>query len=101
MRPGTTKTAALTTGYQRLATLYGSDFSDAIKSPDGKEVANQVFISVITQAGEIAYGESLPVVAGHPLAAGDSMTMGNQGFTAQAWLRGTSGAILIITPTFE
>ena len=101
MRPGTTKTATLTTGYQRLAILYGSDFPDAIKSPDGQEVANQVLISVITQAGEIAYGSTLPVVAGHPISAGSSMTMGNQAYTALAWVRGTSGAILIITPLFE
>jgi len=81
--------------------MYDSAFGDAIKSPDGKEVANQVFISVITQAGEIAYGDSVPDTAGHPLAAGDSMTMANQEYIKLAWLRGTSGAILIISPIYE
>ena len=101
MRPGTTKTYALTTGYQRLATLYDSSFGDAIKSPDGAEVANQALISIITQAAEIAFGSTMPVVAGHPLAAGDSLTMANQAYIKMAWLRGTSGAVLIISPIFE
>ena len=101
MRPGTTKTVALGTGYKRLATLYDSAFGDAIKSPNGNEVANQAFISITTQAAEIACGSTMPVVASHPLAAGDSMTMGNQEYIKKAWLRGTSGAILIITPIYE
>ena len=101
MRPGTTKTVALGTGYQRLATIYDSTLGDAIKSPDGTEIANQAFISITTQAAEIAYGATMPVVAGHPLAAGDSMTMGNQEYIKRAWLRGTSGALLMITPIFE
>lgn len=101
MRPGTTKAVSLGTGYQRLATLYDATFTDAIKSADGNETANQALISIITQAAEIAYGPTLPVVAGHPLAAGDAMTMGNQDFIKKAWLRGTSGAVLIVTPIFE
>lgn len=101
MRPGTTKAVALTTGYQRLATIYDSSFGDAILAPDGKEVANKVFISIITQAGEIAYGPTMPVVAGHPMAAGDSITMDNQAYIQLAWLRGVSGAVAIITPLFE
>jgi hypothetical protein len=98
MRPGTTKYKALTTAYQRLATLYDAAFGDAII--DGA-TANQCFLSVTTQAAEVAYGTSMPTGAGHPLAAGDHHTMGNQEFIKQAWLRGTSGAILIITPIFE
>lgn len=101
MRPGTTKTYTLATSYQRLATMYDSSFGDAIKSPDGTEVANQVFISIITQAGEVAYGDTMPVVSGHPIAAGDSMLMDNQEYIKKAWVRGTSGAILIISPIFE
>jgi hypothetical protein len=101
MRPGTTKTYALTTGYQRLATMYDESFTDVIKSADDAEVANNVLISVITQAAELAFGTSMPVVAGHPLAAGDGYTFTNQEYIKRAWLRGTSGAILIITPTYE
>ena len=101
MRPGTTKTATLTTGYQRLATLYGADTGDAIKTADGKEVANQCLLSIITQAGEIAFGETMPLSSGHPIAAGSSFEMGNQAYIQLAWVRGTSGAIAIITPLFE
>lgn len=101
MRPADTKTVALGTDYKRLPALYGSDFPDAIKSPDGYETANQVLVSITTQAGELAYGLTKPVVAGHPLAAGDGVTMSNQEYIKRAWFRGTSGAILIMTPIFE
>ena len=101
MRPGVTKAVSLGTGYQRLATLYDSAFAETIYSADGNEVANQILISIITQAGEIAYGTTMPTVAGHPLASGDSITMTNQEFIRRAWLRGVSGAVLLITPIFE
>lgn len=101
MRPGTTKAATLTTGYQRLATLYDGNFTDSIKSNDGNETANQVLLSIRTADAEIAYGETMPIVAGHPLAVYDSMTMANQEFIRRAWLRGVSGSIAIITPIYE
>jgi len=101
MRPGTTKSKTLTLGYQRLATLYDSNYTDAIKSDDGKEVANQVLITNITAAAEVAYGTEMPVVAGHLMATGDSMTMNNQEYIKRAWVRGAATAVLIITPIFE
>lgn len=102
MRPGTTKAVTLGGGYQRLATLYDSAFTDTIKSADGNEVANQVLLAITTQSAEIAYGTTMPVVSGHPLTAGDSITLGNQEFIKRAWLRySTSGSIVIITPIYE
>lgn len=101
MRPGTTKSVTLTTGYQRLAKLYDSNFSDAIKTPDGAEVANQVFITNITASAEVAYGDTIPIGAGHLMATGDSMTMSNQTYIQKAWVRGAATAVLIMTPIFE
>jgi hypothetical protein len=100
MRPGNTKSVALGASYQRLATLYDSSFTGEIK--DGPEAANQALLSIITQGAEIAYGTTQPVVSGHPLAAGDSLTMGNLELIRRAWLRyTTTGSILVITPIYE
>lgn len=102
-RPGLTKTATLGDGWQRLATLYDSDSTDAIKSIDGMQKANQVFLSIATNAGQIAFGLTMPTTAGHVLNVGDFDFMDNQEWIRSAWLRNNtagSNAAIVITPIF-
>jgi len=104
MRPGMTKRVALGTGYIRLATIYDSEYGDAILSMDGQEKANQAYITITSNNADIAYGTSMPTTVGHTLASGDSMVMANSEFIKRAWMRNTTaGSVgyVVITPIFE
>lgn len=102
-RPGNTKTATVGDGWQRLATLYDSAFSDTIEF--GGIRANRLWLSISTQAAKIAYADTMPALAtGHPLADGDSLLVDNQDWIKKAWLKNSaagSAATVIITPIYE
>jgi hypothetical protein len=103
MRPGQTRNATLTAGYQRLGTLYDESQIDVIKSMDGQEIANSCTLTIKTADAQIAFGSSMPTVVGHTIAAGDTLDMGNQSYINRAWIRndGSTAAVLIMTPRFD
>ena len=99
MSIGPTKNITLGDAYQKVATLYDADQTDKIFIGDG--AANNVLISFITYAGEIAWGETQPMISGHPIAAGYSTSMRGLGQVKGAWVRNNaagSNSVMVITP---
>lgn len=87
----------LTGSYQNLVTLAGGT---AGKIPIGTATANKVLLSVLTKAADIAWGESAPAIAGHPVAAGDSYAVEGMDLIRNCWVKNTVVAdtsTLIIT----
>lgn len=98
MSAGPTKTATVGDAYQKLCDMYGLDSN---KIWIGTTAANKVLISALTKSADIAWGETTPVVVGHPIDAGDSYTLSGLYEIGYAWVRNTVAgdtATLIITP---
>lgn len=92
-----TVNVALTDAYQNLATLLGGTGG---KIPIGTATVNKVLITIITQAADIAWGETIPLIAGHPIAVGGSHTLNGLAEIKNAWLKNNvagNAATAIIT----
>jgi hypothetical protein len=99
--PGITKAITLGDAWQRLGSLYNSDYPTELH--EGKAVAAGVRLSVATYPVELAFADSQPSLTGHAIAVGDSEIWGNSAWIARAWFRNGiagSNATLIVTPTF-
>jgi hypothetical protein len=93
-----TYNVTLAATYQNLADLVGGGSG---KIPIGDGTANKVLITATTNSADIAWGDVVPTLTtGHPIAAGDSVTLNGLSEIKHAWLRNTVGAsasVAIIT----
>jgi hypothetical protein len=93
-----TYNVTLAATYQNLANLVGGANG---RIPIGDGTANKVLITATTNSADIAWGDVVPTLTtGHPIAAGDSVTLNGLSEIKHAWLRNTVGAsasVAIIT----
>jgi len=93
-----TYNVTLAATYQNLADIVGGANG---RIPIGDGNANKVLITATTNSADIAWGDVVPTLTtGHPIAAGDSVTLNGLSEIKHAWLRNTVGAsasVAIIT----
>lgn len=94
-----TYNVTLAATYQNLADLVGG--ANGIIPIGDCGTANKVLITATTNSADIAWGDVVPTLTtGHPIAAGDSVTLNGLSEIKHAWLRNTVGAsasVAIIT----
>jgi hypothetical protein len=96
--PGTTKAITLGNAWQQFAALV-----DPVNAPDikvGAQPAGSALFSCTVYAMQIAFAETTPLSAGHPMETGEHMRL-SYGAYRLAWVKNNtagSNAVMIVTP---